>query len=167
MSLLVLSALEQSVPPQVRNRGEEYARDGSVQLLRRLSAADPLSAIVTGSDEYLVTLRYEARTLWGACTCPYYDDHVDVCKHIWATLIECAAKKIAFPGPVDDLLIDDQAADFEDDDDFYVEPSRWRSQLGSLTHYGFSFRLRKRGSGLMTGSSAHGPLESVSVSRTS
>src|SRR5207237_2899960 len=101
------------------------------------SAAAPLAALVTGSEEYLVTLRYDARTLWAACTCPYSDDHIDICKHIWATLIECAAKKIAFPGPVDDLLIDDQAADFDDDDDFYVEPSRWRSQLGSLTHYAY------------------------------
>jgi superfamily II DNA or RNA helicase len=135
VTLLVLSVLEQSVPPHIRNRGADYARYGAVKLHRRRSAVEPVSAIVTGSEEYLVTLRYEERALWAACTCPYYDDRVDVCKHIWATLIECASKKFAFPGPVDDLLVDDQAADFEDDDDFYVEPSRWRSQLSSLTPY--------------------------------
>jgi superfamily II DNA or RNA helicase len=152
VSLLALSVLEQSVPPQIRNRGAVYARDGAVKLLPRPSAADPLAALVTGNDDYLVTLRYEKRALWASCTCPYHDENVDVCKHIWATLIKCESKKIAFPGRVDDLLVDDQTAyplddEFDDDDVFdqltpsprsyrpYVAPSRWRSQLGSLTPY--------------------------------
>lgn len=135
MTLLVLSVIEQSVPSHIRSRGAEYAHDGAVKLLRRRS---PLSALVSGSEDYLVTLRYQDRALWVGCTCPYYNDEIDVCKYIWATLLECASKKIGFPGPVDDLLIDDQAVNpFEDDDEYYVEPSRWRSQLSSLVPYAY------------------------------
>src|SRR6185436_8082015 len=128
---LTLAALEQFVPSQVRNRGAEYARRGAVRLHPRRSAVEPVSAIVTGSEEYLVTLRYEERALWTTCTCPYFDENVEICKHVWATLCECAEKNLPFPGPVDDLLVDDQSEsiplDDEDDDvridfDDYDEP---------------------------------------------
>jgi superfamily II DNA or RNA helicase len=161
VNLLVLSRLEQFVPSQIRHRGAAYARGGVVRTHR--IQENVVSATVTGSDIYLITLRYEERTLWATCTCPYFEDNFEICKHIWATLLTCQSKKIGFSGPVDDLLIDDQAEtipfsdddeDFtEDDFDFdepvsplrsyrpyrrpYVEPSRWRSQIGSLAPYAY------------------------------
>ena len=129
MSVLVLSSLEQFVPVQVRQRGTAYAHRGAVHLRRQRADNDPVSASVSGSDDYLINLRYDDRALWTSCTCPYFDENLDVCKHIWATLVECAARRVAFPGPVDDLLVD------------YDEepaprrrtppPSRWRSQIST------------------------------------
>ena len=138
---LVLSSLEPFVPIQIRQRGAEYARRGAVRLRPQRAGGAPVSASVVGSDVYFTNLRYERYALWTFCTCPYFDENVDVCKHIWATLIECAAKKVSFPGPVEDLLTDSDAElDVDiDDDEFeepaprrFVQPSRWRAQLGSM-----------------------------------
>jgi superfamily II DNA or RNA helicase len=102
----------------------------------RPSAAEVV-AEVHGTAVYLVALRYDDHALWAHCTCPYFADRVVVCKHIWATAVECERQRIEFPGRVDDLLADDLV----DDEDFgevipirrpWVEPSRWRLQVGSL-----------------------------------
>jgi superfamily II DNA or RNA helicase len=137
---LVISSLEPFVPIQVRQRGADYARRGAVRLRPQRSGGAPVSASVVGNDVYFTNLRYERYALWTFCTCPYFDENVDVCKHIWATLIECAAKKVTFPGPVEDLLTD-YDAELDIDDDFdesvpprLVQPSRWRTQLGAMLH---------------------------------
>ncbi len=139
MSLLVLSSLEQFVPVQVRQRGVGYAHRGAVRLRRQREADETVSASVSGSDDYLITLRYEDRALWAYCTCPYFDENVDICKHIWATLVECASKKVDFPGPVDDLLVDDEVDDFDEPARpprrvSYVPTSRWRTQIAATLH---------------------------------
>ena len=98
MNSLVLSSLEPFVPIQVRQRGVDYARRGAVRLRPQRSGGAPVSASVVGKDIYFTNLRYERYALWTFCTCPYFDENVDICKHIWATLVECAAKKVSFPG---------------------------------------------------------------------
>jgi len=81
-----------------------------------------VAALVRGSRLYEVMLRYNDHVLLVACTCPYFDDRFELCKHIWATLIECEAKKVAFPGPIDEieadeLLDDEDEPGYEDEDD--------------------------------------------------
>jgi superfamily II DNA or RNA helicase len=152
---IVLSKLERFVPANIRKRGAEYARGGAVRIRTRKSVEDPLRADVYGSDVYDISLVYGERALWAMCTCPYFERDLEICKHIWATVIRCELTAVSFPGPVDDLLSDGEP-DFEeegfvedDDDDLgderYVPrpalqraphlrpaPSRWRSQLGAV-----------------------------------
>jgi superfamily II DNA or RNA helicase len=152
---IILSKLERFVPSDIRKRGAEYARGGAVAIEKGRSVGGPVFAEVSGSELYAVSLRYEQRVLWATCTCPYFDRDFDICKHIWATLIQCEKDNIPFKGPVDDLLSDDESP-FEEDDEFiddddlgeYVAspptpiasylravPSRWRSQIGSVSSH--------------------------------
>src|SRR6185436_6846898 len=81
-----------SVANAVRSRGESYARQGRVRIVRAPEAAPVLSAAVQGEAPE----RYQVRIDWRLaiadaslevdCTCPYAE--ADVCKHIWATLVE-------------------------------------------------------------------------------
>ena len=152
MPFIVLSKLERSVSSTIRKRGVDYARSGLVRIEKRHSINEPVLAQVSGSDVYSVYLRYDDRVLWATCTCPYFDENFEICKHIWATLIQCEAGNVAFAGPVDDLLSDDEAAfedgHFVDDDDPYVPaqraqrgpnlrivPSRWRAQISAIASY--------------------------------
>jgi superfamily II DNA or RNA helicase len=106
---LVLSRIEKSVSYAVRKRAEEYAHSGLVTLEKRRSSNDPVRARVAGTIRYQVVLRYDDGDLWADCTCPYFSDQFELCKHIWATLLICEQRGILFPGPVDDLLADDRA----------------------------------------------------------
>ncbi len=67
-----------------------------------------------GSELYQVMLRYDDQDLLAACSCLHFNEHFVVCKHIWATLVECAAKKVVFPGPVDEVVPDELLPDDED-----------------------------------------------------
>jgi superfamily II DNA or RNA helicase len=157
VAFIVLSKLERFVPAEIRKRGAEYARGGAVRIGKRTSADEPLHAHVSGERLYSVSIRYDERALWATCTCPYFDRDFDICKHIWATLIQCERTSESFPGPINDLLSDDESP-FEDDDDFaeyddgefagddeykpppraatYLRavPSRWRSQIGGVVN---------------------------------
>jgi superfamily II DNA or RNA helicase len=123
---LVLSRFEQTVPSKIRKRGEACARSGSVTLQERSSDEDPVEAVVSGHDRCFVTLRYAEQALWADGTCSHFARYFDLCQHIWATLIECESKKVEFPGPVEDLFVDDEAVveelEEDSDDDFDREP---------------------------------------------
>ena len=141
---IVISKLEPFVSSGIRNRGAEYKRSGVVEINERRSIDAPLRAQVFGSYLYSVSLRYVDRALWATCDCPYFEGNFEICKHIWATVLQCQSSNITFPGPVDDLLTDDEA-DFDDDDDDSYQPpssqrivsSRWRSQIGSVPQHSF------------------------------
>ncbi|MEP7009948.1 MAG: DEAD/DEAH box helicase [Acidobacteriota bacterium] len=81
-----------SVSSAVRSRGESYARQGRVRVVRAPEAESFLQAAVRGS----ASERYQVRIDWRLaiadlsldvdCNCAYAE--ADVCKHIWATLVE-------------------------------------------------------------------------------
>ncbi|MGE3806630.1 MAG: SWIM zinc finger domain-containing protein, partial [Gemmataceae bacterium] len=77
------------VDARVRSRGQAYHASGAVTVLNGNSAQ--VQALVKGNDAYLVTLRRRGNRLRAWCTCPYCDENLEVCKHIWATLL--AAEK--------------------------------------------------------------------------
>lgn len=70
-------------------RGTEYFERGAVRIL----FADPdfISARVTGSQDYDVDLERDNDTLIYSCDCPYFEDHLEVCKHVYATLLRLNA----------------------------------------------------------------------------
>jgi superfamily II DNA or RNA helicase len=149
---IVLSRLAHAVSSSVRKRGEQYARS-SVSLHARQSPDEPLLAIVEGTGAYPVMLQYEDRVLLAGCMCPYFDENFILCKHIWAVLIACEREKVEFPGPVEDVVASDgidEVYGFDEDDlepdpfprrnvvpirPVWVEPSRWRAQITSVSHY--------------------------------
>ncbi|MEA2465836.1 MAG: hypothetical protein QOJ98_3583, partial [Acidobacteriota bacterium] len=154
MPPILLSRIERSVLPVIRERGEQYARRGAVVVKRRSSPHEPVGALVRGSDAYQVRVQYEEHDLLAECTCRYFADRFDVCKHIWATIVVCAEQKLEFPGYVDSVLPDESASyddDDEDDEDdegepdrgnvvplrrAWDEPSRWRAQVRSVAQPG-------------------------------
>jgi superfamily II DNA or RNA helicase len=123
-------ALSWRVPANVRDRGAEIHRNGLVRLAACTSQR--VAAEVTGTEGYAVTLEREGRRLWAKCTCPYFRDQGEPCKHIWATILAAdgegglrgprggVPKELVVRG-VDDWLNDpfeDGEDDFEDLDDW-------------------------------------------------
>jgi hypothetical protein len=147
---ILLSRIERSVPAAIRERGAQYARDGAVAVRKRRAADEPVEALVRGSDAYHVRVQYEDHDLLAECTCQFFEDRFDVCKHIWATIVVCAEQKLDFPGYVDSVLPDDN--DYVDDSEedplpvfasnvvplrrAWNEPSRWRAQIRQVTQLG-------------------------------
>ena len=121
-------ALEQATSPRSRARGAEYFRAGSVVHF------DPQSsfvyAVVHGGEDYVVRLELAGRTIRGTCTCPFFNDRLEPCKHLWAVALMCDAERalqppdtirpgeVAFVGvPLDDDRDDDWTMD---DPEFHV-----------------------------------------------
>src|SRR5260370_38099470 len=74
-----------SVSSRSRSRGEWYFRSGAVEHLT--SCGGIIEATVMGSEAYSVLLQPSDDMLSGSCTCPYFADHLEICKHIWATIL--------------------------------------------------------------------------------
>jgi superfamily II DNA or RNA helicase len=105
-----------------RSRGLSYFRAGAV---RSLSVEDGvIQATVRGSEPYTVWIETGSPALRASCTCRFFDDRLDICKHIFAAILSAEAQSIPLvpPGvpPVDatiEPLFDDEA------DRFYEQPS--------------------------------------------
>ncbi len=114
----------------IQQRGAHYFRQGRVRIVR--GSASRVTASVRGSSVYHVELVRGGPELIASCTCPYFD--VDLCKHIWATVLAADARQFlrgnGRPGRV--RLVHAGAAgdepdgedNFDDDDDFDEEAPR-------------------------------------------
>jgi superfamily II DNA or RNA helicase len=87
-------ALTRQVPMAVRARGDAYFNDGAV--VHAEADATRVEAIVRGTRPYRVWLARSGRDLTASCECQYFVDREDVCKHIWAVLLE--AERSGFLG---------------------------------------------------------------------
>ncbi|MFC6752026.1 SWIM zinc finger family protein [Halorubrum tibetense] len=91
----------------VFDRGETYRKEGRIQQLDRFE--NLVTAAVSGSKLYDVTIKFGGRSLDTKCTCPY--DGSGDCKHVVAVLLDIAA------GPPEDEskgveeVLDDVSAD--------------------------------------------------------
>src|SRR5688572_21367676 len=81
----IASFVAWSVPTRVRKRGVDYFRRRSVKVLSY--GPDEAEATVSGSEPYHVRLVREAKKLRGSCSCLYFADRREICKHVWATLL--------------------------------------------------------------------------------
>ena len=68
-----------------RKRGDEYFRRNRVKV--RAGSSTELSATVKGSEPYQVLLKVSGSKLAVSCTCPYFLDHGQACKHLWAAIL--------------------------------------------------------------------------------
>src|SRR5262245_18051496 len=89
-----------------RSRGYQYFASGAVRDLRISDGA--VVATVAGSDDYDVTLEQKDDRLAATCTCPYFTDRLEICKHIWAVILAAEASRLP--------IVRDQVPDW-----FYLE----------------------------------------------
>ncbi|MGH7828502.1 MAG: SNF2-related protein [Candidatus Binatia bacterium] len=85
MRALLTSSLSGWVGTKVQSRGRTYFRAGAVTDL----SGDPwkVQATVQGSENYSVSIVRKDDEMEVSCTCAYFLDREDTCKHIWATFL--------------------------------------------------------------------------------
>src|SRR5437867_3690136 len=102
-----------------RSRGISYFRAGAV---RSLSVEDGvIRAEVRGTDTYTVWIETAGPLVRGSCTCRYFEDRSDICKHIFAAILSAEAQAIPLvPAGVrpDEAMIE-PLFDDEDVNSFY------------------------------------------------
>jgi superfamily II DNA or RNA helicase len=108
--MVLTTQLSRQVATAVQRRGRQYYASGAVQLLSGDSSS--VRALVQGTEQYRVTLTRTRKHLKVWCTCPYYEDRGEPCKHIWATLLAAEARGfLAGTGGSERLrLVDDEEA---------------------------------------------------------
>ena len=129
--------LSQAIASQVssgsRTRGLAYISSGAVLEVRE--HASGVEAIVRGSDNYRVRVEIEHDLLRASCTCPYFLDRLEACKHIWALVLTCEARNIPLVAPgvspeavdFDPIYSDEDEDEDEQDVDDYVP---WVPNIG-------------------------------------
>jgi superfamily II DNA or RNA helicase len=85
----ILQSLSSDFYPIIRQRGEGYFHENRVRLTE-LDPGDPgrVLAFVQGSRRYTVQLRFDGPEISYSCTCPYFFNEEEPCKHIWAVLLK-------------------------------------------------------------------------------
>ena len=85
---MFIKSLIPRVSGRTRAKGGDYFRSGGV--LEIGGGEWSAHAIVRGTRDYRVDLRRESGTdrFTASCECPYYIDRAEICKHIWAALLE-------------------------------------------------------------------------------
>src|SRR4029453_14206147 len=110
--------LARDVPGGSRTKGRQYHLDGAVATLE--GSAATVKATVRGSHQYRVRIDRSGAGFLASCECPYFVDRVDICKHIWATLLEAETRGFLLgdgpPGP--DAWIDPVDPDTANDPEF-------------------------------------------------
>ena len=111
-----LDRLGRNVSQKIRIRGRQYFERNAVRIL--FADADFISAKVTGSQMYEVDLERDANAVIYSCDCPYFEDHHEVCKHVWATFLQLEKMghlqqwNSSFP---EELVATDSDEDLDDD----------------------------------------------------
>ena len=119
--MTLTTQLAGQVSKEIRQRGRLYFLEGAVRIL----AGDDRSvrATVRGSQPYSVSLSRTRNSLKVGCTCPYFQDHLYTCKHIWAAIL--AAENHGFLGSSptgrlqivedEDFIAEEDEADWEEE----------------------------------------------------
>jgi uncharacterized Zn finger protein len=91
----------------VFERGENYHDEGRIQRLDRFD--DLVTAAVSGSNLYDVTVDFSGRGIDTRCTCPY--DGGGDCKHVVAVLLDIAANPPQDESETVETVLEDVSAD--------------------------------------------------------
>jgi superfamily II DNA or RNA helicase len=85
---MFIKALIPHVSSRTRAKGLDYSRSGGV--VEIAGGEWTAHAVVRGTRDYRVDLMRESGTdrFTASCECPYYADRAEICKHIWAALLE-------------------------------------------------------------------------------
>ena len=104
-------ALASQVTSSTRARGLDYFTRKKVLSLEQHDGI--IQATVAGTDDYDVWIESGGPRLRVSCTCPHCIDHLQVCKHIWATMLAAEVKGLPLlpPGPAPSRIRFDVVAD--------------------------------------------------------
>jgi hypothetical protein len=84
-----LEAIRDEFSFKTRRAGEQYCKDGRVKLVDCREGY--VRSRVRGTDLYDVRITWEPESFACKCTCPFFLDRDENCKHIWATLLAADA----------------------------------------------------------------------------
>ena len=84
--------LTSSVPQAIRAKGFRYHRMGAVVAIS--GGEWTAHAIVRGGRNYRVESARDREGFRASCDCPYFTDRAQVCKHIWAAIIEADERSL-------------------------------------------------------------------------
>ena len=93
-----LQAIQSDFSRKTRESGEDYYRRGVVEIID--SQPNRVLARVQGSRLYDVNVGWSGSEYSYFCTCPHYEEHGELCKHIWATLLAAESRGV-LPGAED------------------------------------------------------------------
>ncbi len=85
-------ALAPHLSANARSRGERYFHSHAVVHFDPQQSM--VYAVVRGSDDYVVRIEIVASAIRGTCACPYFQDWLLPCKHIWAVALMCDARGV-------------------------------------------------------------------------
>jgi superfamily II DNA or RNA helicase len=142
-----LDTLARQVNQKVKARGIHYFERHAVRIL--FADDEFVSAQVSGSREYDVDLERDQDELIFSCDCPYFEENLEVCKHVWATLLELEKQghlkkwELHFPVKLaptssDDGGIDEDLEDFdfEDEDIPFGDLNLGKTSQSAVRHSG-------------------------------
>jgi superfamily II DNA or RNA helicase len=124
------AVLSRQVSSQSRARGHAYFISGAVRSLTVQNGI--IQATVRGSQLYNVWLEPAGDLLHASCTCPYFIDSDDICKHVWAVILSAEAQAVPLLSPgvdPDDVVLEPLIPD-DYDFDLDVEDERgWKPAI--------------------------------------
>ncbi len=83
--MALTTRLTSQISTDLQRRGRQYYLRGAVRLVH--GDAWSVQATVEGGDRYHVNLAREDISIFGSCSCPYFERNLEPCKHIWAALL--------------------------------------------------------------------------------
>ncbi len=123
-------SLRRFVPPGIRSRGEDYYLSNRVLTVN--VEGRTILCKVRGSDVYKVQLSPQKDNLVTSCTCPFFADQGQTCKHIWAAIRESSVRGL-LSGTFNSLTHGGTIVPFRPRREHQAEPPpRWRSLLDAL-----------------------------------
>jgi hypothetical protein len=115
--MALTTSLTAHVAKKIRDRGRDLFWARAVKIEE--GDAYYVDATVQGGRKYDVTLSWEDGGVTGWCTCPYCEDNLEVCKHMWATLLAAEGQGyLRGDGRLPQYL---EVVDDEPEDEWYVE----------------------------------------------
>src|SRR4051812_6483466 len=86
--MAVLEDLKRDFQFEMRTRGKQYYLDDAAHIQNAEPGAIKAQVTDEEDDKCRVEIRWEPLGVAYACTCPFFQDNDQPCKHIWATLLE-------------------------------------------------------------------------------
>jgi superfamily II DNA or RNA helicase len=149
-TMTLTSALAPATSQSSRIKGEQYFHSHAVVHFDPQQSM--VYAVVRGSEDYVVRIEIVGTSVRGTCTCPYFNDRLQPCKHLWAVALTCDARRVVqLPDGVRasaigfvPLTLDDERAPvvWSTDDPEFMMPTRHTAERRSTDE-----RRRSRTSG--------------------
>lgn len=93
--MTLAQALTSDATPTTRARGSGYFAQGAV--VHFDPQGSMVYAVVHGSEDYVVRVELTGRDARCTCTCPFFSENLELCKHLWAVILTCDARRVLQP----------------------------------------------------------------------